>query len=78
MYKDLNSAEPGFTRSNRRYATRSADYIVPRFQRLSVTQHSITFNGPTIWNDIPEYIRKANSISIFKSNYKKYLLSKYS
>ena len=62
---------------NSDHHTRSTGYILPQFQRLSVTQRSITFNGPTIWNSIPLIIRQSQSLKIFKRTYKAHILSKY-
>ena len=39
-------------------------------------RRSVMYNGPKLWNDMPETIRSKPSISSFKLNAKKYLLLK--
>lgn len=60
------------------YNTRNRDQANPIFQRLTLTQHSIFFNGPTIWNSIPVNIRQSSSLVMFKKQYKKHLIQLYS
>ena len=57
--------------------TRSAALLYPNFNRLSVTQHSITYMGPKIWNSIRSSIKESASLRNFKNNFKKYLVSEY-
>lgn len=59
------------------YSTRSRNNTIPQFQRLSQCQKSLTFNGPKIWNAIPQFLRSSKSIHVFKRKYKEYLLSEY-
>ena len=59
------------------YDTRFRINAVPSFQRLSQSQRSLTFSGPTNWNSIPEEIRNSASINTFKKNYKNFLLNSY-
>ena len=59
------------------YKTRGRnDYRIPRF-RLTLSQHFLRYTGPKIWNDLPQEIKNASSITTFKSNLKKYFLSSY-
>ena len=58
--------------------TRNMDLAVPTFRRLASTQHSVSFAGPVIWNELPEYIRLIEKLPKFKSELKKYLLDQYS
>lgn len=61
------------------YNFRNSSAIIPVFQRLSLTQHqSVTFQGPSLWNSIPNSIRNKPSLNAFKFNFKKHLLSQYS
>ena len=57
--------------------TRSAASLYPNFNRLSVTQHSITFNGPKIWNSIPRSIKESATLKNFKIKLKKHLVDVY-
>jgi len=77
MYKDLRSSNPRFFVSSSQYSTRSVDYVVPHFHRLALTQRSVTFVGPTVWNNIPLHIRQARSLSRFKFLFRRELLSHY-
>ena len=60
------------------YDTRACDMAVPFFHRLSLTQKSLSYKGPSNWNKIPNKIKNSTSLNIFKNKYKRYLLSKYS
>ena len=57
--------------------TRHADLAIPKFQRLSRTQQSISFSGPTIYNALPPHIRNITSLNCFKLELKTYFLSQY-
>jgi len=60
------------------YETRSS-FIIPAFQRLVLSQRqSVAFQGPSLWNLIPNDVKEARSLAIFKSRYKKYLILQYS
>ena len=62
---------------NHHYETRTAQNLVPYDARLTITENSLRVRGPNIWNSIPQDIRDLPTISIFKSRYKKHLLSSY-
>ena len=56
------------------YETRRLnDLQVPR-PRLEITRKSFSYQGTKVWNDIPNNIRDAESISIFKKQLRNYLL----
>ena len=57
--------------------TRNKQNALPKYHRLSRTQQSITFSGPTIWNTLPDHLRNINSLPNFKHKLKKYLLEQY-
>ena len=59
-------------------STRNRDLAVPTFHRLTSSQHSVSYAGPTIWNQLPEYIRCIDKLPKFKTILKKFLLDKYS
>ena len=58
--------------------TRHSDLAIPKFQRLSRTQQSISFSGPTIYNTLPPCIRNISSLDKFKIELKEYLIGQYS
>ena len=59
------------------YTTRNTNNLRPVFQRLDLTQKSIYFAAPTIWNLVPVDIRNIENFDDFKKNLKNYFLSKY-
>ena len=56
---------------------RNVNQLRPQFHRLSTTQHSISYMGPTIWNSLPHEIRETPIISSFKRKVKQHFLSLY-
>jgi len=76
MYKNLERFSPYL--SNNTFNTRNDDIFNPPFQRLDICQRqSIKFQAPKNWNEIPEFIRNSNRLQLFKSSYKRYLVSRY-
>ena len=60
------------------YDTHSGIYYVPEYQNLTLTRNqSIKFQAPSTWNNIPDSVKNSPSISAFKRNYKRWLLSFY-
>ena len=59
------------------YATRNRELLLPSFQRLSVTQKSLSYVGPSIWNSIPNSIRTVESFYSFRKKLRKYLIDSY-
>ena len=57
--------------------TRSCRLALPRFHRLTRTQQSVTFSGPTWFNTLPDEIRNTPQLSIFKIKLKNHLLEQY-
>ena len=74
MYK--NHLDPIFTR-NHPYGTRNQNSSLPAFQRLTMTQQSIYYSGPLLWNTIPPEIKHSSSLDSFKRKYKNHLLNLY-
>ena len=59
------------------YHTRGANLLAPVFQRLSMTQRSVGFAGPQMWNSLPRNIREIESIYSFKRAVREHLLQSY-
>ena len=74
MYQFKDS--PQFARTHD-LNTRYSSNLVSSFNRLDLCQHSVTFTGPTFWNELPDHLKQLNTISKFKYAVKEYLLSKY-
>ena len=61
--------------STHNYATRNVGALrAPRMDQTKC-RHSMEYVGIIIWNLIPDDIKFAPSVSIFKNSFKKYLLS---
>ena len=69
LYKYFNSAQS--------YDTRSSNNLVPTFQSTTVTQQSINYIGPMIWEKIPNDIRSLNCLNSSKRATRSYYISKY-
>ena len=75
MFKNLNLAV--FHSRSSHYNTRSENMLTSSFHRLSLTQHSIYFTGPIIWNSLPDSIKSSREFNVFRSLVKKYLIDSY-
>ena len=66
-------------RPHHNYLTRQSvsQNLNSAFQRLTLTQHSIYYCGPQIWNEIPDDIKSLPRFDQFRKSYKSYLLSLY-
>ena len=58
------------------HTRRNDDFYVP-FSRTSVSQRSLAFSGPKLWNSLPLSLKNAPSLQSFKKNYKHYLFQTY-
>ena len=76
IYMFDHHQNPEFHR-NHSYSTRNRTNLIPPFERLSTTQHSVSYNGCKVWNDLPPNLRTIESNHILKIHLKKYLLNKY-
>ena len=59
------------------YRTRFSHQPIPSFNRLNITQRSLSQVAPSIFNELPAYIKNSSSDSVFKLEYRKFLLSNY-
>ena len=48
------------------YNTRNKNIAIPSFQRLALSERSLSCSGPKLWNSLPEEIRNCNSVANFK------------
>ena len=81
MYKCTNAMAPfylsdQFTRANvvHDHSTRQAveDTLYVPWARTQYYERSLAVTGPTLWNNLPEHIRQAQSLNSFKCNYKRH------
>ena len=75
IYK--NNLMPLFNRTHS-HNTRYHSQLRPFFQRLTTTQNSIYYSGPTLFNGLPDEIKSLPSLKSFKNGVKQYLTSRYS
>ena len=64
-------------RRDHSYNTRQRENLLPTYHRLTTTQHSISYFGPSFWNSLPNNITSATSIESFKYRLKKHIISGY-
>ena len=59
------------------YYTRNAkNFHIPKV-RTSLFQKSVFYQGPLIWNSIPDDIRKVTSFNVFKRKLKENFIQNY-
>ena len=59
------------------YVTRNAQkFHLPKV-RTSLSHKSLLFQGPLLWNSLPDDIRESKSLNVFKMKYKQYLINTY-
>ena len=59
------------------YPTRNRNQLLPNFHRLTTSQRSISYFGPSLWNSLPGNVKDSNSLVSFKRNYKIFLVGQY-
>ena len=64
-------------RSEHSYNTRQAGNLRPPLQRLRSSEQSVFSKGCSLWNELPEPIKTADSLEKFKRSLKEYYLEKY-
>ena len=74
MFKSLKKGEYRISHDR---STRQTDYAVPIFHRLSLTQRSVSYLGPSTWNSLPHELRDIQKLGTFKRLLKEYLLDSY-
>ena len=57
--------------------TRNRNNARPSFQRLTLTQKSLSFAAPQAWNDLPHRIRDLDNYNIFKRELKAHFIDAY-
>ena len=45
------------------------------FRKTNIGQKAISFVGPSLWNSLPEVIKKPDNVITFKHNVKNYYLN---
>ena len=81
VYKSLHNLTSNnyFTRNlNDRYPTRSGSNLHVPFMSSSQSQTNIRYQGPRIYNCLPDDIKNKPTVYSFKSSLKRHLISRYS
>jgi len=62
---------------NHNYDTRGRGMPLPSFHRIAKCQRSITYQGPMVWNSIPNEVKSCDNLKTFKEKFKNYMLESY-
>ena len=73
IFKNLSQ----YTTPSHSYSTRTSSNLIAPFLRLTIGQHSLAYCGPTTWNSLPDYIKSAGSLLIFKRLLREHFLHSY-
>ena len=52
------------------------EYVIP-FSRTNMRVKCMNVRGPKLWTNLPDFIRNAPSVSIFKNTFFSFVLSQY-
>ena len=77
MYKVKNELSPNhiielFTRSNRSTNRAMTDFLLPETRTDVFGKNSLRYFGPKIWNIVPQNIKNASSLPLFKTMIKQW------
>ena len=75
MFKNHN--DPSFDRLLHNYNTRFRNNLIPPNHDLTLFKRSIQYNGPHIWNSVPNQIKNKQHLKSFRSALKRAICSNY-
>ena len=73
----VHSNLSNFDTTSHSYETRNRSQIVPHFQRISLTQQSLSYSAPNVWNSLLLYVKEAETLPKFKKLLHEYILQEY-
>ena len=86
-YKCLNGEAPDYlsdllsvipeSRRMLRSSNKYKQLVVPRVKRKTFAARSFSIMAPSLWNELPDSLQKANSVEIFKAELKTLLFRRY-
>ena len=76
LYIRKNSLFLDFQRQHE-HNTRNRNFLLPEYQRLTVTQQSLSFIVPNFWNILPTSLKNEQRINVFKRNLQEMYLNCY-
>ena len=75
MYKNINSGM--FETLVHNYNTRFRRNLVAPNHDLAIFEKSLAYNGPRLWNTLPDSIKRKPSLTAFRKSLKSFMLAKY-
>ena len=72
MFKAL---QQGLFSTSHNLNSNNSNLASESFHELTSTQHSVSFDDPTIWNSLPSSIRNINILPSFKLKLEQYFIS---
>ena len=84
-YKSLNGSAPHYINNMLKPYTPSANLrslskgllTIPSVKLVNYGERSFSYAAPKLWNELPEYIRKSETLPIFKTRLKTHLFKQY-
>ena len=86
-YKCLNGEAPDYLsdllsvipelRRKLRLSNKYKQLVIPRVKRKTFAARSFSIMAPSLWNELPDSLWKANSVEIFKAELKTLLFRRY-
>ncbi len=84
-YKSLTGSAPDYINNMLKPYTPSANLrssskgllTIPSVKLVNYGERSFSYAAPKLWNELPEYIRKSEDLSILKTRLKTYLFKQY-
>ena len=74
----INNMLKPFTPSVNLRSSSKGFLTVPSIRLVNYGERSFSYAAPKLWNELPEYIRKSESLPILKTRLKTYLFKQYS
>ena len=84
-YKSLNGSAPHYINNMLKPYTPSENLrssskgllTIPSVKLVNCGERSFSYTAPKLWNELPEYIRKSETLPIFKTRLKTHLFKQY-
>ena len=68
---------PLFDRLIHGYNTRHRNNLIPPIHALTLFKNSLQYNGPSIWNSIPQHLKSKRNLTSFRTALKRLMISNY-
>ena len=82
MYKSLNGSAPHYINNMLKTLHTISKFTlliqrIPSVKLVNYDERSFSYAAPKLWNELPEYIRKSETVPIFKTRLKTHLFKQY-